>query len=101
MASERKSGKTVQEYIDETPRWAALLTAFLFPVLLHDVGIATILYVLIGTCLLGAYVTWRFGIETMGVNLENIGRINARGHDGPGAPFRLEEHPAAGTAGGP
>ena len=79
----------------------AVMTAFLFPVLLHDVGIATILYVLIGTCLLGAYVTWRFGIETMGVNLENIGRIKAHGHDGPGAPFRLEEHPAAGTAGGP
>ena len=79
----------------------AVTTAFLFPLLLHDIGIATILYFLISTCLLGAFVTWRFGIETMGINLENIGLINARGHDGPGGPGLLEEHPAAGTAGGP
>ena len=79
----------------------AVMTAFLFPVLLHDIGVSHILYILVGTCLLGAYVTWRFGIETMGVNLENIGRLQAHGHEGPGGPRRLEEHPAAGTAGGP
>ena len=79
----------------------AVVTAFLFPVLLSNLGVAPILYALVGTCLLGAFVTWRFGIETMGVNLENIGRIESRGHDGPGGPERLEEHPASGTAAGP
>lgn len=79
----------------------AVATAFLFPILLSEMGAGIILYALVGASLLGAIVTWRFGIETMGVNLENIGRIKARGHDGPGGPVRLEEHPAAGTAGGP
>jgi hypothetical protein len=54
------------------------MTAFLFPVLLSDIGTGILLYILVGTSLLGAFVTWRFGIETMGVNLENIGRLNAR-----------------------
>lgn len=79
----------------------AVTTAFLFPILLSDIGTSTLLYVLVGTSILGAIVTWRFGIETMGVNLENIGRIKARGHSGPGTPDRAEEHPAGGTAGGP
>ncbi len=52
----------------------AVLTAFLFPVLLKDIGATTLLAALIGTSLLGAVVTWRFAIETTGVNLENIGR---------------------------
>ena len=56
----------------------AVMTAFLFPVLLSDIGTGILLYILVGTSLLGAFVTWRFGIETMGVNLENIGRLNAR-----------------------
>jgi len=51
----------------------AVLTAFLFPVLLHAIGTATLLYILVGTSLLGAWVTWRFGIETSGMNLERIG----------------------------
>jgi len=79
----------------------AVATAFLFPVLLTDIGTGTLLYILVGTSVMGALVTWRFGIETMGVNLENIGRIKARGHSGPGEPDRAEEHPAGGTAGGP
>jgi len=79
----------------------AVTTAFFFPILLSEIGISTLLYILVGSCLLGALVTWRFGIETMGVNLENIGRVKSRGHDGPGGPARLEEHPAAGTAAGP
>lgn len=52
----------------------AVATAFLFPVLLKDLGIATLLYMLIGTSLLGAVITWRFGIETNGVNLETVGQ---------------------------
>lgn len=79
----------------------AVATAFLFPILLSDIGTSRLLYILVGTSILGAFVTWRFGIETMGVNLENIGRIEARGHSGPGIPDRAEEHPAGGTAGGP
>jgi MFS family permease len=79
----------------------AVATAFLFPLLLSEIGTGTLLYALVGASLLGAFVTWRFGIETMGVNLENIGRLKSRGHDGPDGPARLEEHPAAGTAAGP
>ena len=79
----------------------AVLTAFLFPVLLSDIGTGVLLYILVGTSILGAIVTWRFGIETMGVNLENIGRLKAHGHSGPGGPDFAEEHPAGGTAGGP
>lgn len=79
----------------------AVSTAFLFPILLSDIGTTRLLYILVGTSILGAIVTWRFGIETMGVNLENIGRIEARGHSGSGGPDWAEEHPAGGTAGGP
>jgi putative MFS transporter len=52
----------------------AVATAFLFPILLMDFGITTLLYMLIGSSLLGAVITWRFGIETKGVNLETIGQ---------------------------
>ncbi len=51
----------------------AVATAFLFPVLLSEIGTAPLLYILVGTCLLGALVTWKFRIETMGVNLEDVG----------------------------
>ncbi|MFP4154483.1 MAG: MFS transporter [Halothiobacillaceae bacterium] len=52
----------------------AVLTAFLFPILLHLIGTTWLLAMLVGTSLLGAWVTWRFRIETRGVNLELIGR---------------------------
>ena len=52
----------------------AVLTAFLFPVLLADAGIDFLLSVLIATSLLGAWITWQFRIETTGVSLEKIGR---------------------------
>jgi MFS family permease len=51
----------------------AVMTAFLFPVLLADLGTATLLYLLVGASLLGALVTWLFRIETAGVNLEEVG----------------------------
>lgn len=79
----------------------AVATAFLFPILLNNIGPGKLLYALTGTCILGAFVTWRFGIETMGLNLENIGRIKAHGHEGSDGPAHLEEHPAGGTAAGP
>jgi len=50
----------------------AVMTAFLFPVLLHHIGTAPLLYILVGTSLLGALVTWKFQIETKGKNLEEI-----------------------------
>jgi MFS family permease len=52
----------------------ACLTAYLFPILLVDLGTATLLYLLVATSLLGAVVTWAYRIETNGVNLEEIGR---------------------------
>jgi MFS family permease len=55
----------------------AVTTAFLFPILLKDLGTNPLLYMLIGTSLLGALITWRFAIETNGVNLETIGRPTA------------------------
>ena len=51
----------------------AVTTAFLFPILLADIGTQALLMILVGTSLLGAVVTWAFRIETTGVNLEKIG----------------------------
>jgi MFS transporter, putative metabolite transport protein len=51
----------------------AVATAFLFPILLADIGTRALLFMLVGTSLLGAVVTWMFRIETTGVNLEQIG----------------------------
>ncbi len=50
----------------------AVTTAYLFPILLKYIGTATLLYILVGTSLLGAWVTHRFSIETKGRNLEEI-----------------------------
>ena len=52
----------------------AVITAFLFPILLVDIGTQALLYILIGASLLGALVTWRWRIETAGTSLEHIGR---------------------------
>jgi hypothetical protein len=52
----------------------AVATAFLFPVLLALIGTQALLYILVGTSLLGAVVTWLFRIDTTGVNLEQIGK---------------------------
>ena len=51
----------------------AVATAFLFPILLAGIGTAALLYILVGTSLLGAVVTWVFRIETTGVNLDEVG----------------------------
>lgn len=75
----------------------AVATAFLFPILLSEIGTGVLLYALVGTSILGAIVTWRFGIETMGVNLENIGRVEAHEHTGPGRTEHGAEHPDGGT----
>jgi len=52
----------------------AVITAFLFPILLVDIGTQALLYILVGASLLGGLVTWRWRIETAGTNLEQIGR---------------------------
>lgn len=51
----------------------AVLTAFLFPILLADIGTAPLLYILAGTSVLGAVVTYAFRIETKGRSLDDIG----------------------------
>lgn len=48
----------------------AVMTAFLFPILLKDIGTQALLYILVGTSLAGAVITWIYGIETKGINLE-------------------------------
>jgi MFS transporter, putative metabolite transport protein len=52
----------------------AVLTAFLFPILLAAIGTRLLLYGLVVTSLLGAAVTWLYRIETNGVKLDRIGR---------------------------
>ncbi|CAN5366374.1 MFS transporter [soil metagenome] len=51
----------------------AVMTAFLFPVLLTELGTSVLLYLLVGASALGAVVTVVFAIETKGLNLEKIG----------------------------
>ncbi|MFG1478183.1 MFS transporter [Xanthobacter sp. V4C-4] len=51
----------------------AVATAFLFPILLAQIGTAALLYVLAGTSVLGAVVTYAFRIETKGRRLDDIG----------------------------
>ena len=50
----------------------AVLTAFLFPILLKDIGTVPLLLILVGTSLLGAVVTRRFAFETKGLSLEKM-----------------------------
>nr|WP_282449330.1 MFS transporter [Roseibium sp. CAU 1639] len=48
----------------------AVTTAFLFPVLLKNIGTDALLIALVATSVLGAFITWVFRIETKGVSLE-------------------------------
>ena len=54
-------------------KMGAVSTAFLFPILLADIGTKTLLFGLVATSLLGALVTYLFRIETTGLNLEKLG----------------------------
>ena len=54
----------------------AVMTAFLFPVMLDTVGTQVLLYGLIVTSVLGAAITWFFRIETTGVNLDTLNKKN-------------------------
>ncbi|MBS7542684.1 MFS transporter [Ancylobacter oerskovii] len=62
----------------------AVLTAFLFPILLAGVGTTALLYGLAVTSVLGAVVTWTFRIETKGLNLD-------RAHEHDSADADLDE----------
>jgi MFS transporter, putative metabolite transport protein len=64
----------------------AVLTAFLFPILLKDIGTDLLLLILVGTSLLGALVTWRYAIETKGINLEDIDEKERAANGAGGAP---------------
>lgn len=50
----------------------AVLTSFLFPILLVAWGTSAVLAILVGTSLLGALITWLFRIETTGRSVEEI-----------------------------
>jgi MFS family permease len=50
----------------------AAATAFLFPILLADLGTRVILISLVVTSLLGAVITWLYRIETTGIDLDAI-----------------------------
>jgi MFS family permease len=50
----------------------AVLTAFLFPILLKDIGNELLLLILVGSSLLGAWVSRRYAIETKGISLEKM-----------------------------
>jgi hypothetical protein len=77
---------TSQDYFDKapvspdgTPVIGIPMTAtrcgadrFLFPILLPDVGTQPLLYILVGSSLLGAAVNWLFRIKTTGVNLGRL-----------------------------
>ncbi|MCX2934030.1 MFS transporter [Mycobacterium sp. CVI_P3] len=52
----------------------AVLTAFLFPILLKEIGTSALLYLLVIAFIVGAVVTVLFRIETTGVSLENVGK---------------------------
>lgn len=59
----------------------AVMTAFLFPILLVGIGTKYLLYILVFTSLLGAVVTWFYRIETTGIKLDRIGIGDAPGDD--------------------
>lgn len=50
----------------------AVATAFLFPVLLLDLGQGIVLGLLIAASLIGALVTWRYRIDTRGIDLDTL-----------------------------
>nr|WP_305846371.1 MFS transporter [Photobacterium kishitanii] len=53
-------------------KFGAILTAFLFPILLHGIGVFSLLLCLVVTSLLGAWVTHKYRFETSGRNIESM-----------------------------
>ncbi len=52
----------------------AVLTAFLFPLLIQSIGKQALLYTLVFAFIGGAVITFIFAIETKGISLETIGK---------------------------
>ena len=50
----------------------AIMTTFLFPWLISTIGTTSLLVILIGTSILGAWVTRHYGFETRGTALDNL-----------------------------
>jgi hypothetical protein len=84
----------------------AVLTAFLFPILLVDLGQTVLLSALVVTSLLGAVLTWRFRVETSGrlvsgpgqpaLSVQPDGTVQAEGVPDPtAAPTTAEKAHAA------
>lgn len=69
----------------------AVTTAFLFPILLKDIGTVNLLSILVGTSILGAAITVLNGIETKGRSLETLDEEEI---PLPGAASGLEPGPA-------
>lgn len=63
----------------------AVLTAFLFPILLAEWGTAIIVLILAGTSLLGALITWLNRVETTGMSLDQIDAMHDDGDSEPSA----------------
>jgi len=57
----------------------AVMTAFMFPVLLVDLGQSVLLGLLIVTSLIGAAVTWIYRIDTTGIDLDTLSRNSGNG----------------------
>ena len=51
------------------------------PLLIKGIGTQPLLYILVGTSLLGALITWAFRIETKGVNLEKVDWAGTRAQE--------------------
>ena len=65
---------------------SSAMFTFLFPILLKDIGTDLLLLILVGTSLVGALVTWRYAIETKGINLEDIDEKERAANGAGGAP---------------
>ncbi|MEE4022959.1 MFS transporter [Gordonia sp. PKS22-38] len=50
----------------------AVAAAFFFPIVQDAIGTSTLLFILVGTALLGVVVTIRYGVETTGVSIESM-----------------------------
>jgi MFS family permease len=48
----------------------AVLTTFLFPILLIAIGTSALLFILVVTSLIGAWVTYKLGFETKGISMD-------------------------------
>ncbi|MYR08904.1 MFS transporter [Gordonia sp. SID5947] len=67
-----------------TAKVGAVSAAFFFPMLDDAIGTSALLFILVGTTIVGVLVTIRFGIETSGTSIGELGGVA----DDPGTPAR-------------